>query len=177
MLGVGLPVHGSETFVVLWHLKVKQTKPHSCPCWEGEPQFLPTTEGFTPSPPLLPWGGKDSNTQAEGKWVLGKQLPGSFSSFSSSSSAGHQSCKAWEVSMAMLWAAREKSICVFLATGVILGPSNFMGFLLLFCAESFCLFCAREHSSMDFCHFNSFCSKISQQLGQKVKNSSFTIER
>lgn len=42
MLGVGLPVHGSETFVVLWHLKVKQTKPYSCPCWEAEPQFLPT---------------------------------------------------------------------------------------------------------------------------------------
>lgn len=28
---------------------------------------------------------------------------------------------------------------------------------------------------MDFCNFNSFYSKISQQLVQKVKNSSFTI--
>lgn len=28
---------------------------------------------------------------------------------------------------------------------------------------------------MDFCNFNSFYSKISQQLGQKVKNSSSTI--
>lgn len=62
---------------------------------------------FTSSPPLLPRGGKASNTQAEGKWILGKQLPGRFSSFSSSSSAGQQSCKAWEVSMGMLWAARE----------------------------------------------------------------------
>lgn len=78
----------------------------------------------------------------------------------------------------------KDAFCHLSATGTAsatLGLNSFISLFSYCSVEKAFSFSVQESvflsttSWMDFCNFNSFYSKISQQLGQKVKNSSFTV--